>query len=122
MLTTASWHWRKLVRVKDALLPATVNDVWTPSGDGKYSTQSGYMWLMEDVQRFAGTKVVWNKFNVPKHGFITWLVCHKKLLTRDRLKAWNMEVADARCLLCGAVDESIKHLFFRCLYSQQVCR
>lgn len=119
--SNASWHWRKLVRIKDLLLPAVRNGMWSQSKDGLYSPQSGYMWLMGDVQHFASARVVWNKLNIPTHGFIMWLTCHKKLLTRDRLKQWNIRVDDDRCLLCGEVTESIAHLFFRFEYSHNLC-
>lgn len=61
----SSWHWRKLVRVQDIFLPAIENGTWTPRSDGQYTPQSGYMWLMGDLQPFGGAKVIWNKLNVP---------------------------------------------------------
>lgn len=89
-----------------------VDGLWTPCTDGKYSPHSGYMWLMGVQRTVSWAPVVWNRFNVQKHGFIMWLTCHKKLITRDRLQNWNMLITDDKCLLCASDSESIEHLYF----------
>ncbi|XP_060211613.1 uncharacterized protein LOC132639147 [Lycium barbarum] len=62
-------------------------------------------------------RAVWGNANTPKHSFISWLVMHGRILTRDRL--YNMGLCREKdCTLCGNCDETIKHLFFECVYSK----
>lgn len=65
-------------------------------------------------------KAIWSKYNIPKYSFILWLVSHGKLLTRDRLKSWNVRIEDDKCVLCNGEIESIDHLFFKCRYSREL--
>lgn len=44
--------------------------------------------------------VVWFRGFVPRQTFILWLVCERKLMTRDKLKLWGF-IHDDRCVLCG---------------------
>ncbi|GAA0155658.1 hypothetical protein LIER_13342 [Lithospermum erythrorhizon] len=62
-------------------------------------------------------KLVWFKGNVPKFGFTAWLLCKRRLPTRDRLQAWGI-VDDNSCVLCGE-QEDIHHLFFSCQFSSR---
>ncbi|XP_013617212.1 PREDICTED: uncharacterized protein LOC106323672 [Brassica oleracea var. oleracea] len=64
-------------------------------------------------------KVVWFKKRIPRHAFITWLVLRERMVTRDRLISWGMDVSPA-CLLCGSDDETTPHIFFECDYSRIV--
>ncbi|XP_075499775.1 uncharacterized protein LOC142538314 [Primulina tabacum] len=68
-------------------------------------------------QFFVGTTGNWpwkpllsRTFILPKHRFILWLLAHRKLMTRDRLRFIN----DRRCVLCELKDEAVDHLFFDC--------
>ncbi|WZY70486.1 uncharacterized protein LOC106376634 [Brassica napus] len=56
---------------------------------------------------------------IPKHAFISWLVAWNRLATRDRLRAWGLEVPP-NCLLCSGCEESRQHLFFDCVYSYEI--
>lgn len=56
---------------------------------------------------------------VARHPFITWLVMRGRMVTRDRLISWGMDVSPA-CLLCGTCDETSAHIFFECNYSLSV--
>lgn len=120
--STVSWHWRKLLRLRDQFQAVVLNGVWIFSSDGKYSPKSGYMYLMGVQRTIPWANVVWNRFNLPKHGFIMWLICHKKLLTRDRLLRWGMGITDSSCLLCAGAYESLDHLYFHCSFSTELCK
>lgn len=50
-----------------------------------------------------------------------WLAVQGKLLTRDRLANWGVEVHDDQCALCGMARETIDHLFFKCQFSAELC-
>lgn len=55
----------------------------------------------------------------PKYAFFSWLACHNRLSTKDRISSWNTNMR-TECGLCGVQVESCNHLFFLCLFSTQV--
>ncbi|XP_074360957.1 uncharacterized protein LOC141701195 [Apium graveolens] len=58
---------------------------------------------------------VWNSFSVPKCSFITWLAILNRLLSKDRMVSFGMQV-DPVCILCYNDCESIHHIFSNCPY------
>lgn len=58
--------------------------------------------------------LVWNSFSIPKCSFILWLALQNRLLTKDRMLSFSMNV-DPRCSLCNNA-ESVHHLFSHCPY------
>jgi len=65
---------------------------------------------------------VWFGQCIPKHAFIFWLVCRRKLVTQDRIIRWkNRKCLNMLCCsLCYSNFDSHTHLFFECDYSKQV--
>ncbi|XP_022003120.1 uncharacterized protein LOC110900540 [Helianthus annuus] len=70
------------------------------------------------------SNIVWSRFNIPEHAFISWLILKRKLWTQDRILHWNHTVTGSMnqmcCPLCFAGIETIDHLFFECKYSKMV--
>ncbi|XP_010480532.1 PREDICTED: uncharacterized protein LOC104759286 [Camelina sativa] len=64
-------------------------------------------------------EAVWFKEKIPKHAFVAWLAALNRLTTKDRLISWGLAVPP-HCLLCGNHEESRQHLFFDCVYAEQV--
>lgn len=56
---------------------------------------------------------------MPSFDFVLWLLCHRRLNTRDRLKEWGTNT-DERCMLCESCNESMDPLFFLCSVSKEV--
>ena len=56
---------------------------------------------------------------MPKHVVISWMAILNRLLTRDRLRNWRIEMEGKSKLWYNAM-ESRNHLFFGCLFSQGV--
>ncbi|XP_074295730.1 uncharacterized protein LOC141623523 [Silene latifolia] len=56
---------------------------------------------------------------LPKHIVTATLAAMRKLPTVDLLAKRGMVIIN-RCILCKQMSESHRHLFFRCLYSQQI--
>lgn len=63
--------------------------------------------------------LVWSSFHVPKTSFLSWMMCHNSLPTKDRVAKFR-EVENPLCELCGVVNETRDHLFFDCCYARQV--
>ncbi|XP_074305282.1 uncharacterized protein LOC141640376 [Silene latifolia] len=83
-----------------------------------YTIKLGYGWLVDegmDVSWHAWTS---NRLIVPKHGFIIWLLAHRRLLTQDRLVRMGIIHLNC-CYLCGDDKESLEHLFFQCSFSRR---
>ncbi|KAK1351494.1 hypothetical protein POM88_054288 [Heracleum sosnowskyi] len=57
--------------------------------------------------------VVWHSFAIPKCAFFTWLALRKRLLTKDRMLVWGMQV-NPRCVLCSSANETIEHICCLC--------
>ncbi|CAN6937297.1 unnamed protein product [Brassica oleracea] len=64
-------------------------------------------------------KAVWFSQKIPKHSFMAWLLLKGRMLTKDRLRSWGLQVP-AECLLCGHAAETANHLFFDCQFSTAV--
>ncbi|KAG7559114.1 Alpha/Beta hydrolase fold [Arabidopsis thaliana x Arabidopsis arenosa] len=64
-------------------------------------------------------KAVWFKEAVPHYSFITWLAMQGRLPTKDRLRAWGLNVT-TDCVLCSNGIETHAHLFFDCAFSATI--
>ncbi|KAL3529140.1 hypothetical protein ACH5RR_008462 [Cinchona calisaya] len=53
------------------------------------------------------------KRHVPRYAFIHWMLCERKLCTKDKLKQWGI-CQDDSYVMCQEVTESEDHLFFEC--------
>ena len=62
---------------------------------------------------------VWCKYSVPRFSFITWLIVQERLLTKDRMVNFQMNV-DRTCVMCGVAYETHEHLFCSCSFVQRV--
>ncbi|XP_062080660.1 uncharacterized protein LOC133785444 [Humulus lupulus] len=96
-------------------------DIVNASSHGKFKI--GLLYARLIYQALAKYhQFVWSRMSVPKHKFITWQAVNSKLLTRDHLLRVFMVLDSVLCPVCELVDESHNHLFFECLFSQQVVR
>ena len=57
---------------------------------------------------------VWHSFSINKCSFIMWLALKDRLLTKDKMILFQMQV-QPNCLLCSS-DETTHHLFSDCPY------
>lgn len=117
--STASWHWQRLLKVRDSLLALVQNGELDMNPVDNFPVQKVYLLLHEGDCSFPLHRMIWNHLSVPKHAFITSVTLHKRLLTKDRVVRWLPNV-DLTCTLCGDMVENMEHLFFHCLYSQRL--
>ncbi|KAL1193062.1 hypothetical protein V5N11_018517 [Cardamine amara subsp. amara] len=76
-----------------------------------FSYADTWLELHPITDQVAWSDSIWFKGRIPKHAFIDWVSARNRLLTRDRLRSWEMLVPSI-CLLCNSQDESRQHLFF----------
>ncbi|GJV97234.1 hypothetical protein Tco_1548811 [Tanacetum coccineum] len=65
--------------------------------------------------------VVWFPYCIPRHAFHLWLVIKQRLKKQDKVASW--EVSNSLmtvCPLCELVPDSHEHIFFECIFSQQI--
>lgn len=55
----------------------------------------------------------------PRAIFTTWLTCHGRMATKDKLKRFNV-ISDSNCSFCHTEEETIAHLFFACRYTSEI--
>ncbi|XP_050207779.1 uncharacterized protein LOC126657173 [Mercurialis annua] len=92
---------------------------WVPSKSGSFSVNSLWRNLNPSLPKVPWASLVWFSGSIPRHSFILWLCLKKRLLTKDKLMAWNVVSSDS-CSLCGSHPENLEHLFFACGYSQNI--
>nr|XP_009608448.1 uncharacterized protein LOC104102448 [Nicotiana tomentosiformis] len=86
----------------------------------KFSIRTIYIRLRGDFTKVPWRRLVCNNAGLPKWIFTLYLVAHRRLLTKDRLRRWGC-LDDAVYPICNTEEEkTIDHLFFSCSYSSQV--
>lgn len=84
-----------------------------------FSNSKTWLFLHHSPPLVSWHRAVWPKVRIPKHLFLHWVVLRDRLLTRDQLRSWGLNVL-AECLLCGSNSESRSHLLFHCDFSTEV--
>lgn len=62
-------------------------------------------------------KAVWHPLAVIKFSFLLWLAFKNRLMTKNRLISFGLNV-DPICILCGVENESVEHVFCSCNYAK----
>ncbi|XP_074293035.1 uncharacterized protein LOC141619929 [Silene latifolia] len=112
----SNWNWRNICKIRLKLNAGFVDNCWVADPKG-YSVGSGYAWIQDQHPPVSWHSDVWDRWNIPKHAFIAWLIYHKALNTREKLHAHG--ISDSKdCVLCEDGTETHSHLFEDCLYSK----
>lgn len=90
--------------------------IWDTGGN-QVSISSIYDSLRNHNTGPAWLPFVWGKFKIPKYSFTAWLIMKERLLTKDRMQVFNMNISRV-CLLCGVASETHQHLFCDCSFSR----
>ncbi|XP_074297579.1 uncharacterized protein LOC141628319 [Silene latifolia] len=62
---------------------------------------------------------VWHRAVLPKHSVFLMLAMQQNLATIDKLNHRGISLVN-RCVLCKADNETHKHLFFKCIFSDAI--
>ncbi|XP_022042045.1 uncharacterized protein LOC110944706 [Helianthus annuus] len=132
------WKWPQawldlfpvLINIQTPQLNDNASDrlVWKAL-DGNFGDfESSQVWDMIRNRDNHATwaNMVWFSQCVPRHSFHLWLVFRNKLKTQDRLAVWEAGSATNLnlmcCPLCQYDRDSRDHLFFQCVFADQVWR
>lgn len=89
---------------------------------GGFSVSQGYINLLEQPHVLldpAPWKGIWNYPSMPKIDYFWWLLCHRKILTEDRLQKMRYH-GTSRCILCKDNVECTHQLMLECKFASQI--
>ncbi|XP_074277814.1 uncharacterized protein LOC141601429 [Silene latifolia] len=117
--TNSSWYWRRICRVKKLFTTAYQQQIWSEQQGKEYTIAKGYDFLRDKGVKVNLHDMVWNKWNIPKHSFISWVYHHKNMNTMEKLYRLDISDDDTCCIYKISI-ETVDHLFFQCSYSREV--
>lgn len=109
------------LRAKICRIPINACDTVTwqnlTTGDVKVST----IWqsIRSNAIAPAWLSSVWHDLSIPKCAFTFWLALKGRLLTKDRMQRFRMDI-DLKCVLCQHAIETHDHLFGTCQYITEI--
>ncbi|KAL0444668.1 UNVERIFIED_CONTAM: hypothetical protein Slati_2189500 [Sesamum latifolium] len=121
-LTSGSWSWRKLLRLRTVLLPhmtfrigmAPGSITWN-AGIGRFTNDVAYELFQPRGPKVGWSSLLLGPLKIPRNTFVLWLAILGHLSTMD--KPW-LHTIDNHCVLCrGGHVETHQHLFFDYQYS-----
>ncbi|OMP05859.1 hypothetical protein CCACVL1_01804 [Corchorus capsularis] len=100
-----------------------INDayVWSGTSNGKFTTRSAYMFLLQDVGVNLSGNFNWLwKLSIPARWiYFLWLAWGGRLVTNGLRLRWGL-ATDASCVLCGAPMEDVIHVLRDCAESRSI--
>ncbi|XP_074305892.1 uncharacterized protein LOC141641114 [Silene latifolia] len=119
--------WRAILKTRDDLLAIAGGQQGAQAAlnscviNGDFVVRKAY-----DIFRKKRSKLGWTKALacteiLPKHKVCVIQAAQQVLSTIDKIRACGYHLVNW-CCLCEKVWESHRHLFFRCSYSQHICR
>lgn len=90
--------------------------VWPAHASGIFSIASAWNLIRRSKGNYNLHGLIWYNQHIPRYSLTLWLAAMGRLSTMDRPMLRNI-IGSRTCVLCGTVDESHNHLFFRCTYT-----
>lgn len=109
-----SWSWmiKNIMRQREKI--HSIQQVWDNTlNSKKFPMKQIYLLLIEDDIKVPWRFLLHKNPARPRALFTTWMLCHGKLPTKDRLIRFGF-ITDPACSFCKIEAESICHLFFDC--------
>lgn len=92
---------------------------WLDTTESKVTTNVIWDCIRSRGRNAYWAKFVWHKLHIPRYAFLSWIFCHGRAPTLDRLLNFGL-VDNAQCLFCIAGTESQDHLLTQCAYTQYI--
>lgn len=94
--------------------------LWNGDNISQVKLSSIWQVLRTSGSTLPWTKIIWNHFAIVKFSFTSWLIVKERLLTKDRMIRFGMNVA-LDCLLCTTgTAETHEHLFCQCPFFKSI--
>ncbi|WMV12495.1 hypothetical protein MTR67_005880, partial [Solanum verrucosum] len=94
---------------------------WQGHNKGSYKVKEGYKRISPSgIQDFKWPwKQIWRTKVPHKVACFTWLLANKAVLTLDNVAKRGISLCN-RCSLCGKANETVRHLFLHCNFTEQL--
>ncbi|XP_074314866.1 uncharacterized protein LOC141651037 [Silene latifolia] len=79
----SSWYWRKICQIKMLLQDSYQQQLW--NNNQIYTIAKGYELLRDKGEKIKWKTLIWNKWTIPKHGFMAWIYQHGNMNINDKL-------------------------------------
>lgn len=109
-----NWTWiiKNILNLRSHL--SIMQTVWNGMIDNrKFSIKTTYEALCDDHEHFPWRRMLYHNLARPKAKVTTWLLCHGRFPTKERLTRFGI-LQDKWCNLCNQKEETNSHLFFEC--------
>jgi hypothetical protein len=108
----------------------TSSFLWTPSSDGNFSTKSAHKLISNNRVSIAISplatytwKSLWKLNLNARLVLFLWKIAWDILPTKARLKSiFPISPLESYCPLCKSEEDSLPHLFFRCIFARVAWR
>jgi hypothetical protein len=104
---------KDLILAREVTIPIAERTLESWVKDGDICIKKVYDYLRPKQPTVGWAQLVWSKDLIPKHSFILWLGMKGRLLTKDKL---HLEEDEKLCPLCRMEEETVNHIFFKCLW------
>ena len=96
--------------------------LWKDVDNMDFSVKAAYKCLMGETSVVGEDLFVnfWTLKTLPSAQFMSWRVVCNVIPTKDNLSRRDIPLMSDRCPLCGAEEESVRHLFFECWISWKI--
>ncbi|WMV45997.1 hypothetical protein MTR67_039382 [Solanum verrucosum] len=112
----ACWMVRKILGTKE-MLHILHNEVV-----GKKSMiRQAYKQMLGSFSKVEWRNLICCNSARPKAIFTIWLQAQNRLLTKDRMLKWKMQVEPV-CVMCNQEEETSDHLFYDCIFARMIWR
>ncbi|KAL8516069.1 hypothetical protein ACS0TY_014665 [Phlomoides rotata] len=136
-----NWNWRRPLFGRElSLMDSLTNLVqqqgisnqrmdnwnWSGSSKGTFKIKEVYDWRQKlqhqglgDNNNTDAYSLIWNSLAPSKVRKHAWRVLKERLPTKDLLllKGVNIPNNEQSCVLCGEMNESVRHILFECQFS-----
>ncbi|XP_010675064.1 uncharacterized protein LOC104891114 [Beta vulgaris subsp. vulgaris] len=111
-----SWAMKKILESREIFQDLQITHMLQ---NQEFSIKNLYKLMQGEHDHVHWKRIICNNKASPKSLFVTWLILHGRLATKDRLCSWGI-INDDIFPLCNEASESISHLFFACPFSREI--
>ena len=86
---STSWNWKQFWVVKERFKTGYRGDIWIVNPKGNI-VASGYKWLKEQHPEVTWHQWVWNKFSIPRHKLICWIILWRRIRAIAKLVRFGL--------------------------------
>lgn len=119
-LPTSNHVWVMDVRRRIGAVCIGSHDSITWAGSKKVTLSFIYESIRVRNHKPPWVDAIWHRLRIPKCSFFLWLALRNRLLTKDHMLRFGLQV-DVGCVLCNSgATETVEHIFTTCSYTKPI--